>query len=175
MLKLCRYGGLNAIKQKHYNTDYDNMTYHGAPEKYGFYSFLYPYIDWFFLTVETGKIKKNKKNKQFKNKRENLQVPYKKFSIINGDIWTHIEPSEKYRKFIKEERGSWYKIDSQIFNDMFKKEYALMTGNYIKYINNTYEDKKKRKKNLNFTPKSPYKFFSKDYLEIFVPKNCKIK
>jgi len=166
-LRLARYGGLSAVRQKHYTTNYQKMGFHDAPERYGFYAFLFPYIDLFLLTGETGKLK----NGEFKKKRDKIAVPYKKFSV-EGDIWTHIYLDKKYRYLIKDKRGKWFKINSNDFIKIFKKEYAKMTGEYIELITHNY--KKERVNNIFFTVKNPYKLFSTDYLEIFVPRSTKI-
>lgn len=168
-LRLCRYGGLSAVKQTHYTTDYDSMTFHGAPERYGIYAFLFPYIDWFLLGGDTGKIKS--KIDYDGPKRDNLLVPYKKFSV-NGDIWTHIEPHPKYRMFVKEERGNWFRMDSNDFVTMFKKDFAKQVGEYLDFMNNNINWGGNEK--IRCTVKAPFKFFSKDHLEIFVPKDTKI-
>lgn len=160
-LKLVRYGGLSAVKQKHYSTNYDEMEFHGAPERFGFYSFLFPYIDWFLLSGDTGKIK-NVDSSLVKNRRATLAVPYKKFSV-NGFIWTHIKPTSKNIKMITDTRGSWYKIHSSDFNILFKKEFSLMVAENNRMFGN-----------VNKTIKNPYSNICTDYLEIFVPKNTTI-
>jgi hypothetical protein len=95
-LILARYGGLSPIKQNHYTSNYDDMSFHGAPEKYGIYAFLWPYIDWFLLSG-TNKLKSYEN--EFKNKREQLNCTYKKFSV-NGPIWVHLVTT----KFSSEKR-----------------------------------------------------------------------
>jgi len=159
-IKLARYGGLSPVKQTHYTTDYDNMTYHGAPEKYGIYAFLYPYIDWFLLGGDTGKIKK--KTEGLKNKRSVLNAPYKKFSV-EGDIWTHIEPQGALFTLVKETRGSWFRISASDFPKIFTKEYSSLIKEYHALV-----------PNRHYTVKSPFKLYGTDYLEIFVPKASKI-
>lgn len=47
--KFVRYGGLNALKQKHYETNEEKKTFHNPPVKRGFYAFSYPYVDYFML------------------------------------------------------------------------------------------------------------------------------
>ncbi len=175
-LQLVRYGGLTPVKQKHYTTDYEEMTFHGAPERYGIYAFMFGHIDWFLLGGNTGKMKPDRENKKLKNKRDNLAVPYKKFSV-EGDIWTHIKPVPKYMYMVKDERGDWYKLDADDFVVMYKKEFAKMTAsaNTMETHGFFHDDDSDRVCELDKTIKSPYRFFCTDHLEIFVPKGTKIK
>jgi len=129
-LQLVRYGGLTPVRQKHYTTDYTNMSYHGAPERYGIYAFMFGNVDWFLLGGDTGKMKPFKEDRKIKNKRDTLSVPYKKFTV-DGDIWTHIKPQPKYMYMVKDERGYWYKINSKDFIKMYKKEYSQMRWRHM--------------------------------------------
>jgi len=144
---------LYPLKQKHYTTQYENHTFHTAPEKYGFYSFLYPYIEPFLLSG-TGKDTKT--------------TPYKHFSVC-GYIWTHLECS----KYI-EERGGWFKVHSNDFMDFFPKYYAKEIGNSINFSKKIIEEYSEKEFKLDKTIKNPFKYFSKDHLEIFVPHYTKI-
>lgn len=171
-IKLARYGGLSPVKQTHYTTNFEEMSYHGAPEKYGIYAFLHPYIDWFLLSGDTGKIKKYKEGQKFKNKHSKLNVPYRIFSV-EGYIWTHIKPAPKYMNLVKEIRGSWFKIHSSDFPIVFKKEFSRMTGKTAESY--THDNENNRINKLSLTIKSPYKYICTDYLEIFIPKITKIK
>lgn len=170
-LQLTRYGGLTPVKQTHYTTDYEDMTYHGAPERFGIYTFMFGHIDW-FLIGGTGKMKPYRENKPPKNKRDSLAVPYKKFSV-EGDVWTHIEPASKFMHLVKDERGSWFKMDASDFMVMYKKEFARMTGISTKM--STHNCAGERVSELKDIIKSPYKNICTDHLEIFVPKGTKIK
>lgn len=158
-IKLARYGGLSPVKQKHYTTNYDKMTYHGAPERYGFYSFLWPYIDWFLLGG-TNKVKES--YDETITKRQQLLVPYKKFSV-SGYIWTHLDCKDK----TIDTRGSWNKVLSTDFIDIFNREFSDTIGEYNKL-------KISWGSEINHTTKSPFRHFTKDHLEIFVPKGTKI-
>lgn len=162
-IQLARYGGLSPVKQTHYTTDYDSMTYHGAPERYGFYAFLWPYIDWFLLGG-TDKLKEDQSG--CKAKRDALNAEYRKFSV-DGYIWTHIDVPKAFRSRVVEERGSWRKLHSSDFEDMFSKVYARTIGESIA----SYTE---RGGPIDFTVKSAFKFFSTDHLEIFVPKGTRI-
>ena len=154
-LTLARYGGLSPVKQKHYQKNEKDMNYHTAPEKYGIYAFLWPYIDWFLLSGDTGKMR-NIENP--KNKFDLLTVKYRKFKV-KGPIWTHMDISTRYQAFIIEEKGSWVKIQSDLIYDILSKDIV---------------QKKKELKSNNISIKNPYSFFSTDHLEIFVPKGTKI-
>ncbi len=175
-LQLARYGGLTPVKQKHYTTDYEEMSFHGAPERYGIYAFMFGKVDWFLIGGNTGKMKPNREDNPPKNKRDNLAVPYKKFSV-EGDIWTHIKPANKFMYMVKDERGDWYKMDASDFVVMYKKEYAKMTAsaNTMETHGFFHDDTSPRICELDKTIKSPYRFFCKDHLEIFVPKGTTIK
>lgn len=159
VIKLARYGGLTPIRQKHYTTDYDNMSYHGAPERYGFYSFLWPYIDWFLLGG-TNKIKD--KWDEDKTKKEQLLVTYKKFSV-DGYIWTHLDCKDK----AVDCRGDWFKVHTKDFIDIIRIEFT----DTIAMCNKSTTE---WGGSINYTVKSPYKWYAKDHLEIFVPKGTKI-
>lgn len=120
------------------------MTYHGAPERYGFYSFLYPYIETFLLGG-TGKDTKTTK---------------RRILSVNGYIWTHINMPKAI-----EQRGEWFKVHSTDFLEYFPKYYASEAKHLLKL---GYQP-------INKTLKNPFRFVSKDHLEIFVPHYTKIK
>ena len=168
-IELARYGGLSPIKQKHYTTNYDEMTYHGAPEKYGIYAFIWPYIDWFLINGDTGKIKDNTDG--LKNKRSRLNCTYKRFSV-DGEIWIHLEIPPKYQHMILDERGNWVKIHSDDFVKLFKKVYAIDTGEAIDLERRGWGSEEEI--DLNKTIKKAYQFFTTDHLEVFVPKGTTI-
>ncbi len=168
-LILARYGGLSPIKQNHYTSNYDDMSFHGAPEKYGIYAFLWPYIDWFLLSG-TNKLKSYEK--ECKNKREQLNCTYKKFSV-NGPIWVHIDIPSKYQHMVMDKRGDWVKIHSEDYVSIFKKVYAITTGQSIHLVTTDFYSKD-RVSNIDYTLKSAFKFICTDHLEIFVPKGTKI-
>ena len=117
-LVLARYGGLSTVKQKHYQKNEKNMDFHTAPEKYGIYAFLWPYIDWFLLTGDTGKMRKVENPK---NKFDSLTVKYRKFKV-SGPVWTHMNIPPKYQPFIIEEKGSWVKIHSDLIYEILSKD-----------------------------------------------------
>lgn len=157
-LKLARYGGLSPVKQKHYQKNEKDMEYHTAPEKYGIYAFLWPYIDWFLLSGDTGKMR-NIENP--KNKFDSLTVKYRKFKV-SGPVWTHMDIPPKYQPFIIEEKGSWVKINSDLI-------YKILSKDIVARKKELRSDKL-----FNISSNNPYSFFSTDHLEIFVPKGTKI-
>lgn len=175
-IQLCRYGGLNMTKQKHYTSNEEDAYFHSAPEKFGFYAFLYPYVDLFFVTQTTGKIKKNTDG--IKRKREAFNVPYKKFSV-EGYVWTHMVIPHKHMHYVEKEFGSWSKIHTEGLRKVIDKDYAYHSGRVTNFDGFT-------SKNMwgeeSFIPgcvrssnKSPYnRGFSTDHLEIFVGKDAKI-
>lgn len=76
-VSLVRWGGLTMVKQK---GNYGRDTFHAAPERYGFYAFLFPFIDLFLIS--------STKKTEF-----NAGVR-KEFHAISGVIWTHIKPDD---------------------------------------------------------------------------------
>lgn len=55
-ISLCRYGGLNIVKQR---GNYGNDTFHSAPERYGFYAFPYSFVEMFLVgSTKTKEVKK---------------------------------------------------------------------------------------------------------------------
>jgi len=155
-----RYGGLSPKKQNHYVKE-SEMEYHSAPEKRGFYSFLWPYIDWFLL----GGTEKIREDYTLK-KRDRLLYKYRKFKV-NGYIWVHINIPKKYQHIIKETKGSWYKVHSKDFEEVFKKIFAYRVKEAMKF-------KKEFDKKPSLRKKADFKIYSYDDLEVFIPKKTKI-
>lgn len=159
-LILARYGGLSPVKQKHFTQNEEEMSWHGAPEKYGIYAFLWPYIDWFLLSG-TNKLKTNHTGK----KRDSLNHRYRKFSV-QGDIWVHLVPPAKYTHLVKKKFGSWNLIDSRDFQMIMTKLYSQE----LKYSRKDFKEFCKVFEDY----KSPYRFVSKDHLEVFIPRRTKV-
>jgi hypothetical protein len=152
-LTLARYGGLNIVKQKN---NYGRETFHSAPERYGFYAFIFPYIE-LFLVAST-------------RENELKDGTYKKFNPKGGVIWTHLEPPKA--SMIITKKNSWYKVNVGDMPVICKKAFAVEVGK--EYGDSIYgichkEYNKEREKQY-FSPmnKSPYAFMSKDHLEVFV-------
>ena len=170
-LKLARYGGLSPVKQTHYTSDFNEMSYHGAPQKYGIYAFHWPYIDWWMLSAgDTGKLKPyyntdTDEDIKYKNKHERLTHSYKKFSVGEGYIWTHLDCGSKAVDW----RGSWEKVHIDDFLPIFKKHYSQVTKEYWQVGKDWNLSTKP-----TYTCKAPYKMFCKDHLEIFIPRGTKL-
>lgn len=155
---LARWGGLSMVRQR---KNYGNDTFHSAPERYGFYAFVFPYIELFLIG--------STKNKEFQ------EGTYKKFTLKGGFIWTHLKPFKSNEIF--DTYGSWYKIRVEYLPKLYAKYFAIETG--CSYARNIYgfdykENNKERIKKF-YSPmnKSPYIFTSKDHLEVFVCRETK--
>lgn len=105
-VSLVRWGGLTMVKQK---GNYGRDTFHAAPERYGFYAFLFPFIDLFLIS--------STKKTEF-----NAGVR-KEFHAISGVIWTHIKPDDA--SMILDVRGEWFKVDVSNLNKMVQKAFAV--------------------------------------------------
>lgn len=165
---LARYGGIGkCIKQKgnfgRFKNDEDGeMTYHEAPERYGYYAFIYPYIELFLLGSPVNKAGKNNKDRsqgQYAGRfQEKKSRTYKKFIATDGTLWTHLKPRKQ--SMILEEKGSWYKVNVSDFYKVISQSMASLHGESVGMgfpvgINPTYT-------------------FSKDHLEVFVTRDTKI-
>ena len=157
---LARYGGLSPVKQTHYQKKEEEMNFHSPPEKYGFYAFIFPYIDWFLLSG-TDKLKEGK----FKNKRKRLTQKYRKFQV-SGPIWTHMDIPPKLNAFILDKKGYWTKIDFIYLEEILKYN-KKEEKKYLFSLSGV-------KKNIPLSC-NVYNFINTDHLEIFVPKGTKIK
>jgi len=114
-LLLCRFGGINIVKQKN---NYGKDGFHNAPERYGFYAFPYPYVEMFLA----GSTKMN----------EIKAGVYKKFKAVEGNIWSHLEPRNK--SDIIEQKNGWYKTTVEVYLKSLKICYANDSGyNQAKY------------------------------------------
>lgn len=155
---LARFGGLNMVRQR---KNYGNDTFHSAPERYGFYAFVFPYIELFLIG--------STKNKEFQ------EGTYKKFQLKGGFIWTHLKPFKSNE--IIDTYGSWYKIRAEYLPKLYAKYFAIETG--CTYANDVYgyghkeHNKERIKKFYSPMKKSPYIFTSKDHLEVFVCRETK--
>lgn len=162
-ITLCRYGGIGKlIKQKgnfNKNVDDNEMTFHQAPERHGYYAFLYPYIELFLLGSPTNKAGKNNDNIKYNGRfTEFKNGTYKIFQAKDGTLWTHIKPKKNY--LILDRKGSWFKVNVCDFHIIIKQEMARMHGECIGhgYPSGT----------------NPTYLFSKDHLEVFITKDTKI-
>lgn len=140
---LSRYGGLNIVKQKNnYGEDY----FHSAPERYGFYAFIYPFVE-LFLVMST-------------KKKEVEEGTYKKFKAIDGYIWTHLEPKKKSQ--IIEVKNSWFKIPVSALPGAISKIYAKDSMSMSEAFD------------IKGTRINPYSLTTRDHLEVFICRETKI-
>lgn len=157
---LVRYGGLNLVKQK---GNYGNNTYHSAPEKFGYYAFIFPYIELFLIG--------STKLTEFK------AGVRKEFHAVDGLIWTHFKPLNP--KDIIAEHNDWYKVHVSFLNKLIRKNYAqdsALQETYFYYEN--FETRKLWNPNQE-EPKAhrinPYSHSSTDHMEVFVCRETIIK
>lgn len=137
-ITLCRFGGLKMVKQK---GNYGKSGFYNAPERYGFYAFVYQFVD-IFLASSTQSLTKDN---------------YKRFNAIDGYIWTHIRPVKDKDIVEVSANDCWYKVSIKTFIKCVKKAYAVDSSNmsskdYISDRNN------------------PYKCVGKDHLEVFITR-----
>ena len=105
-VSLVRWGGLTMVRQR---GNYDRATCLSAPERYGFYAFLFPFIDLFLIS--------STKKTEF-----NAGVR-KEFHAISGVIWTHIKPDDP--SMILDVHGNWFKVDVFNLNKIVQKAFAV--------------------------------------------------
>lgn len=157
-IKLCRYGGIGKmIKQKsNYNASSVDLTFHQAPERKGFYAFLYPYIELFLLGSPVNSSSKLEGTRgRFVEKKAHV---YKKFDAVGGTIWIHLKPKQHQ---IICTHGSWYKVHVSELDSIISKHLAKLTKDVVQM-------------GLGSNRSSPYYMFSKDNMEVFVTKDTKI-
>ena len=156
-ITLARFGGLNMVKQKgNYHTGKEK-TFHGAPERFGMYAYIFPFID-LFLASST-------KSNEIKAK------VYKKFQALDGFIWTHLAHSSVV---IHDTKGSWNKVAVKDMPKQVRKALATDSGAVyamIKYGDN-YKDYENRQIQVKGHPmlKNPYTYICKDHLEVFLTR-----
>lgn len=105
-VSLVRWGGLTMVRQK---GNYGRDTSHAAPERYGFYAFIFPFIELFLIS--------STKKTEF-----NARVR-KEFHATDGYIWTHIKPYDA--TMIVDVRGDWFKVHVFNLNKIVKKAFAV--------------------------------------------------
>tara|TARA_Y100001960_G_scaffold331745_1_gene429766 strand:+ start:1342 stop:1857 length:516 start_codon:yes stop_codon:yes gene_type:complete len=159
---LARYGGIGkVVKQKgNYSSNEDDMTFHQAPERYGYYAFIFPYIELFLLGSPVNKAGKEdeqpgRSRGRFVEKKAKI---YKKFFATDGTLWTHMEP--KKRHMVIAERGGWYKVN---------------VSDLHRILENHISESQKAGAKMGFSPhQNPYSYFSKDDMEVFITRDTKI-
>lgn len=105
-VSLVRWGGLSMVRQK---GNYGRETFHAAPERYGFYAFLFPFIDLFLISST--------------KKTEFEAGVRKEFHAIDGFIWTHLKPYDP--SMIVAVKGEWFKVHVKHLNKMVQKAFAV--------------------------------------------------
>lgn len=114
-ISLCRFGGLNIIRQKN---NYGKSGFHNAPERHGFYAFPFTFVEM-FLAAST-------KQKEIK------EGTYKRFNAVEGFLWTHLKPARQAD--IIDENESWYKVSIEGYVKALKICYANDSAeNQFKY------------------------------------------
>ena len=158
IVPLCRYGGINKmIKQKgNYDPKTEYESKHRAPERKGFYAFIFPFIDTSLLAGQANGGKTRLKD--FNNSRN----MYKKFEAIGGEIWTHLKPLSD-DKIIKRCGFYWYKMKVSDLNDAIAQELE----DDIHYMNLDMRDNAKEGDKL-CTIKNPSQEICRSDYEVFI-------
>lgn len=105
-VSLVRWGGLTMVRQK---GNYGRETFHTAPERYGFYAFIFPFIELFLISST--------------KKTEFDAGVRKEFHAIDGYIWTHLKPYDA--SMIVAVQGDWFKVHVSNLNKMVQKAFAV--------------------------------------------------
>ena len=95
-LQLVRYGKFDIVEQKN---NFGKDGFHNAPEKFGCYAFIHPYVELFLMGHRS-------------------KEPRYTCNLIGGEIWTHLIPK---RHLILDESNSWYKINVIELTNLLKK------------------------------------------------------
>jgi len=164
--KICfvRWGGLSLVKQKGYKphlveapfTDFGEYlaSPHSPPARRGIYAFIWPYIDIYLLSGDTG-------NNHVVDKNEKLLHP-RKFNYY-GPLWHHF--GRQLKGGVIARRGWWVKTSFEDFVYAMKKEIHYLKKSYRKEIN-------KKEGIIEFSGpqhiNSPFRFYSKDMFEVFI-------
>lgn len=161
-VSLVRWGGLTMVRQK---GNYGRETFHAAPERYGFYAFLFPFIDLFLIS--------STKKTEF-----NAGVR-KEFHAIDGFIWTHLKPYDS--SMIADVRGEWFKVHVKHLNKIVQKAFAVESS--VIQADYFFENPEKRvpwkcnqDKELKIQRVNAYGGYGRmiDNLEVFVCRDTKI-
>lgn len=160
-VSLVRWGGLGMVKQR---GNYGHDTFHSAPERYGHYAFLFPFIELFLIgSTKTVEFSAGVR---------------KEFHATGGQIWTHFKPDDP--KDILAIHNDWYKVDVYILNKLIKKVFAqdsacIQTRYFFEDKENRIPwDKNKTERDLKVRRLNPYIMCSTDHMEVFVCRDTKI-
>lgn len=163
-ITLARYGGIGKlVKQKNNYVAGNEEIYHNAPERKGYYAFIFPYIELFLLGSPVNASKndwdENRSNRgRFVEKKAHV---YKKFFATGGTIWTHMMP--KKRHMILEEKGGWVKINVS--------DFSVVLGHYLSDLGRSARSSHGYSLEV---AKQPFRIYSKDDMEVFITRDTKI-
>lgn len=158
---LCRLGGINKMNKQRFLLKDNKDRYHAAPERKGFFAFVFPYVDERLLSFEDDDIKYTKNGFI---KREFKKDSYKKFVAYDGLIWTHIRPNND-SEIIANPSYNWYKVSVKNFIKSIKKDFNDTNG-FLK----SYKDFE-HVGDL----KNPYLNYSLTQFEVFLTRDTKFK
>lgn len=161
-ISLVRWGGLSIVRQK---GNYGNEGFHTAPERYGFYAFIFPFIDLFLIS--------STKKAEFDARVR------KEFQAIDGLIWTHIKPHDV--SMILAIKDNWYKVRVTDLNKIIRKVFAYESSEaqakfFFENIEKRIPWKSNSGKELKVHRVNPYGGYGGmiDHLEVFVCRDTKI-
>lgn len=157
-IHLVRVGGLSPVKQ----------SKESAPERYGVWAFVYPYIEPYLLggTNPEGLYKKGDHERENTRAHQMKREGFKHFNH-KGVLYTRIAiPGVK-------EVDGWFKTDGITLNDYMGKHYAQTWAALRKPKSWQLEDpnfvqKPNQKPSYPFGA-NPWQIYSKDEFEVFVP------
>ena len=164
--KICfvRWGGLSLVKQKGYKPHLANPPFtdfgeymsslHSPPARRGIYAFIWPYVDIYLLSGDTG-------NNHVVDKNEKLLRP-RKFNY-HGPLWHHF--GGQLKGGVIGRRGSWVKSSFEDFVFALGKELHRLKKSYRKEVT-------KKEGIIEFSGpyhiKNPTLKYSKDMFEVFI-------
>lgn len=140
-MKFARCGGLSAVKQTHYKSIPE--TFHSPPTRRGTYAFIWPYYELFLVMW---------------NERNKKEMETNGFRIFNydGPIWCHL--AETKSSIMK---GGWYKTDTETLEKALKK--AINSDRQQLHRDKFFQVWQSTRGKFN-----PYKWITKDHLEVFI-------
>lgn len=148
-IKLSRVGGLSYVRQK------GNKS---APEKYGLYAFIWPYLEEFYLgsTNHRGIIDPNKPSK---SRYDELKSRGLKNFLYEGYLYCKFDiPNKSIEK-----NEYWLSVHSYDLKEFLLKYHVEEIAGVWEF--NGFQDLSRRQS---------MKYFSKDIFEVFVPRGGKI-
>lgn len=147
-IKLIRVGGLSPVKQ----------TNKAAPEKKGVWAFVWPYYDLFFLGSTSAEGVNKKHSRYDQMKREG----WRRF-IHKGKLYSRVNVPGSI------EVGDWYCTTGVEYNKYLSKLHST-TFKEMRQFQKKMNSHLKNDKYLAPAGMNPWSYFSKDSLEVFVPR-----